>query len=74
MRVAILTISDAGARGERADTSGDAAETWARARGYEVTERALIPDETVDIVNRLVARVLLVPAKGRQLGRNHRRL
>ncbi len=55
MRVAILTISDAGARGERADTSGDAAETWARARGYEVTERALIPDETVDIVNRLAS-------------------
>jgi molybdenum cofactor synthesis domain-containing protein len=53
MRVAILTISDAGARGERADTSGDAVESWARARGYEIAERALIPDETVDIVNRL---------------------
>ena len=55
MRVAILTISDAGARGERADTSGDAAEHWARARGYEIAARALIPDETVDIVNRLTA-------------------
>ena len=55
MRVAILTISDAGARGERADTSGDAAEKWAQARGYEIAERALIPDETVDIVNRLTA-------------------
>ena len=55
MRVAILTISDAGARGERADTSGDAAESWARGRGYEIAARALIPDETVDIVNRLVA-------------------
>ena len=46
MRVAILTISDAGARGERADTSGDAIEAWARARGYEVAARALVPDET----------------------------
>ena len=55
MRVAILTISDAGARGERADTSGDAAERWARSRGYSVAERALVPDETVDIVNRLTA-------------------
>ena len=33
MRVAILTISDAGARGERADTSGDAIVAWATARG-----------------------------------------
>lgn len=55
MRVAILTISDAGARGERADTSGDAAERWARDRGYDIAERTLVPDETVDIVNRLVA-------------------
>src|ERR1044071_1355638 len=53
MRVAILTISDAGARGERADTSGDAAEKWSRERGYDVAERALVPDETVDIVNHL---------------------
>jgi len=55
MRVAILTISDAGARGERADTSGDAAEHWARSRGYEIAERSLVPDETVDIVNRLTS-------------------
>jgi molybdenum cofactor synthesis domain-containing protein len=55
MRVAILTISDAGARGERADTSGDAAERWARDRGYKIADRALVPDETVDIVNRLTA-------------------
>jgi molybdopterin adenylyltransferase len=51
MRVAILTISDAGARGERADTSGDYAEQWARGRGYEVTARSLVPDETVQIVS-----------------------
>ena len=39
MRRAILTISDAGARGERADTSGDAIVAWAKGRGYEVAER-----------------------------------
>src|SRR3954469_9057037 len=46
MRLAILTISDAGHRGERADTSGDAIAAWAAARGYTLAERALVPDET----------------------------
>lgn len=49
MRIAILTISDAGHRGERADTSGDALAAWARERGFELTERALVPDETAEI-------------------------
>ena len=53
MRVAILTISDAGSRGERRDTSGDAAEAWARERGYAVAARALIPNDTVQIVGTL---------------------
>jgi molybdenum cofactor synthesis domain-containing protein len=46
MRIAILTISDAGSRGERADTSGDAIAAWAQARGHTVAERTLVPDET----------------------------
>lgn len=46
MRLAILTISDAGHRGERADTSGDAIAAWAGERGYTIAERALVPDET----------------------------
>jgi molybdenum cofactor biosynthesis protein B len=46
MRLAILTISDAGHRGARADTSGDAIAAWAAARGYTLAERALVPDET----------------------------
>ncbi|HEY4304411.1 MAG TPA: MogA/MoaB family molybdenum cofactor biosynthesis protein [Gemmatimonadaceae bacterium] len=54
MRVAILTISDAGARGERTDTSGEAAENWALGRRYSVVARALVPDETVAIVAQLV--------------------
>lgn len=54
MRVAILTISDAGARGERTDTSGEAVENWARGRGSRVAVRDLVPDDTVHIVSRLV--------------------
>jgi molybdenum cofactor synthesis domain-containing protein len=50
MRVAILTISDAGARGERRDTSGDAAAAWARARGDTIAVRAIVPDESARIV------------------------
>ncbi len=49
MRVAILTISDAGARGERADTSGDAIVRWAEGRGYSLADRALVPDEPARI-------------------------
>jgi molybdopterin adenylyltransferase len=55
MRVGILTISDAGARGERADGSGDAADAWARARGYDVTVRALVSDDTGPIAATLCA-------------------
>jgi molybdenum cofactor synthesis domain-containing protein len=49
VRLAILTISDAGSRGERADSSGDLIASWARERQYAVTERGLIPDDTVRI-------------------------
>ena len=45
LRLAILTISDAGARGERDDTSGEAIVAWAAARGYTTAARALVPDE-----------------------------
>ncbi|MEP7175900.1 MAG: MogA/MoaB family molybdenum cofactor biosynthesis protein [Gemmatimonadales bacterium] len=49
MRLAILTISDAGHRGERDDTSGDAIVAWAAERGYALAERAIVPDETLRI-------------------------
>jgi len=49
LRLAILTISDAGSRGERADTSGDAIAAWAAERGYVVADRRLVPDEIPDI-------------------------
>jgi len=37
VRLAVLTISDAGARGERADTSGDAIVAWGERNGYSNT-------------------------------------
>ena len=55
MRVAVLTISDAGSRGERADTSGDAAAEWAATEGAQLVARALVPDDTVRIVRQLLA-------------------
>jgi molybdopterin adenylyltransferase len=54
MRIAILTISDAGSRGERADASGDSIAAWAGERRYEVTARELVADETVRIVSTLI--------------------
>ena len=45
----MLTISDAGARGERADTSGDAIVAWAAGRGDDLVERALVPDDLEQI-------------------------
>ena len=55
MRIAVLTVSDAGVRGERADASGDAVAAWAAARGDVVAERALVGDESAAIAARLVA-------------------
>ena len=55
LRLAILTISDAGSRGERSDSSGDLIASWAKERGYVVAERGLIPDETARIASQLAA-------------------
>ena len=53
MRVAILTISDAGALGQRDDVSGAEIERWALARGSSVAARALVADNVVAIVRSL---------------------
>ena len=53
LRVAVLTVSDAGARGERADTSGDAIVSWVGARGHTLADRALVADEVADISARI---------------------
>ena len=54
MRLAILTISDAGKRGERIDTSGDAVAAWGRARNYDLAAREIVADESTQIVRLLV--------------------
>ena len=46
LRLAILTISDAGSRGQRVDTSGDAIAAWAAGRGFTLVVRQVIPDES----------------------------
>jgi len=59
VRVAVLTVSDLGAAGRRADTSGDRIVAWVEERGFEVVARAVVPDETD-----LIARELLMWADG----------
>ncbi|MEX2152504.1 MAG: MogA/MoaB family molybdenum cofactor biosynthesis protein [Gemmatimonadaceae bacterium] len=54
MRIAILTISTAGARGDRKDTSGDAITAWAREHGYEVAAHDLVADDVNAIVQKLL--------------------
>ena len=53
MRIGVLTISDLGAVGQRADTSGDAVLDWAAERGYEVVVRSVVADETDRIAGKL---------------------
>jgi len=53
MRIGILTVSDLGALGQRADTSGDAIVEWAGGHGYEVAVRSVVPDETDRIAGKL---------------------
>ncbi len=53
MRIGILTVSDLGATGQRADTSGDAILEWAGRKGYEVAVRSVVPDETDRIAGKL---------------------
>lgn len=55
MRIAILTVSDAGSKGERADVSGDTIAGWATQRGATIAARAIVPDDTARIVAVLVA-------------------
>jgi molybdenum cofactor synthesis domain-containing protein len=54
MRVAVLTISDATARGERADGSGDAAAAWVQSISGQLVGRAVVSDDSVPIVRQLL--------------------
>lgn len=55
VRVAVLTVSDLGAAGKRADTSGDAIADWVKERGYALAAREVVPDETDRIAATLLA-------------------
>jgi molybdenum cofactor synthesis domain-containing protein len=52
-RVAILTTSDKGARGDRVDTSGDAIAAAVVAAGHQVSGRQVVPDEAAVIADAL---------------------
>jgi molybdenum cofactor synthesis domain-containing protein len=52
-RICILTISDAGSRGQREDTSGDAIRDWVIAHNYVLTGRDIVPDESGAIIAQL---------------------
>lgn len=49
MRAAVLTLSDAGSRGERVDTAGPAVAAMLTDAGFEVAEAAVLPDEPAQI-------------------------
>ena len=55
MRVAVLTISDATSRGERADGSGDSIVEWVEAIDGTVVARAVVSDDVVPIARQLLA-------------------
>lgn len=52
--MAVLTVSDGCARGEREDGSGQRLVDWCREAGHRLVERGVVPDETGPIVARLV--------------------
>lgn len=51
---AVITISDKGARGERADTSGPSLARMLEAAGYQVVHTAILPDERALIQEELI--------------------
>lgn len=53
-RVAVLTVSDGVARGEREDRTGPAIARWVESHGWTLAGRAAVPDETVEIARRIL--------------------
>lgn len=52
-RVGILTVSDLGSQGRRADSSGDAIARWSARRRYELVVRSVVPDEAGIVAGKL---------------------
>ena len=55
MKVAVLTVSDRSASGEREDRSGPALRALAEAQGWQVTAVTIVPDER-QAIERMLAR------------------
>ena len=53
LRVAILTVSDRGSRGQRTDTSGPAIAQLLAPLAAEIVQKAIVPDETDQIAAQL---------------------
>jgi molybdopterin adenylyltransferase len=53
MRIAVLTISDSAAKGEREDASGPAVVAFCRGLGWEIIETLRLPDEQAAIREQL---------------------
>jgi molybdopterin adenylyltransferase len=49
VRVAILTVSDAAARGERDDVSGATIAAWTAAQGHDLIAREIVADDVPEI-------------------------
>ncbi len=53
VRLAVLTVSDQGAAGNRIDESGDLIVAWGKTFGFDLTARAVVADETDLIAGQL---------------------
>ena len=54
LKVAVITASDKGYRGEREDRSGKYIIDYFREKGWEITEYSILPDEKEVIKNKLI--------------------
>lgn len=52
--VAVITLSDKGARGEREDTSGPYIVEYMKSEGYDIIETILLPDDLEELTSELI--------------------
>lgn len=55
LRIAIITVSDRSARGERPDTTGPALEKEIQSQGWQVTRKKIVPDDLLPLRDLLVS-------------------